>query len=158
VPAAVESSGVPRVPQPSRRLEPTRLTAGRAALLAGSVTVVLTVLGGFLMWILDHDEFPRLGTAMWWAIQTVTTVGYGDVVPKDSLGRVIASVVMVTGIAFATIVTAAIASLFVEHSRRERQRRRQGRTNEEALADEIRIIRARLDALGAPPAPGQTKN
>jgi voltage-gated potassium channel len=156
VPAAVESPGVPRVPQPPRRLERTRLTAGRAALLAGSVTVLFTVLGGLLMWILDHDEFPELRTAMWWAIQTVTTVGYGDVVPRDSLGRIIASVVMVTGIAFATIVTAAIASLFVEHSRREHQRRRQGRTNEEALADEIRIIRARLDALGAPPAPGPT--
>ena len=156
MPAAVESPGVPRVPQSPRRLERTRLTAGRAALLAGSVTVLFTVLGGLLMWILDHDEFPKLGTAMWWAIQTVTTVGYGDVVPRDTLGRVIAGVVMVTGIAFATIVTAAIASVFVEHARREQQRRRQGRTNEEALADEIRIIRSRLDGLGAPPAPGPT--
>jgi len=139
-----------RTPRP---LLSPRLTAGRAALLAGSVTVVFTVVGGLLMWVLDRDEFPHLGTAMWWAIQTVTTVGYGDAVPKDSLGRVIASIVMVTGIAFATIVTAAIASVFIEHARGERQRRQRGRTVEEELAEELRAIRARLDALGAPPAP-----
>lgn len=59
----------------------TGLTAGRAAVVAGSVTRLITVLGGVLMWALDHDEFPHLGTAMWWSVQTVTTVGYGDVVP-----------------------------------------------------------------------------
>jgi voltage-gated potassium channel len=139
-----------RTPRP---LLSSRLTAGRAALLGGSVTVVITVLGGLLMFALDHDEFPHLGTAMWWAIQTVTTVGYGDVVPKAVVGRCIAAIVMITGIAFATIVTAAIASVFVEHARGERQRRQHGKTVEEALGDELRAIKARLDALGVPPAP-----
>lgn len=141
------------MPRTPRRLRTSRLTASRAALLAGSVTLVLTLLAGVLMWVLDNDEFPEVGTAMWWAIQTVTTVGYGDVVPRDALGRVIAALVMVTGIAFATIITATIATVFVEHSRRERQRRERGKTVEEELREELRAIRQRLDALGAPPAP-----
>jgi voltage-gated potassium channel len=130
-----------------------RLSAGRAALVAGSVTVAMTVLGGTAMWLLDHNEFPHLGTALWWSIQTVTTVGYGDVVPRDVLGRVIAAAVMITGIAFITIVTATIASTFVESARRERQRRERGRALEEAIAEDIQEILARLDAMGAPPAP-----
>jgi voltage-gated potassium channel len=142
----VESRGV------HRRLE-INLTARRAALLAGSVTLVITVAGGLLIWALDHAEFPHLGTAMWWSIQTVTTVGYGDIVPQDPTGRVIAGVVMLSGIGFITIVTGTIATVFVEHARRERQRRTRGRTLEEALLDEIAAIHARLDALGAPPAP-----
>ncbi len=135
----------------------TRITAGRAALVAGSVTLVMTVLGGILMWTLDHDEFPHLGTALWWSIQTVTTVGYGDVVPTAAHGRVIAAVVMLTGIAFLTIITATIATLFVENARHERQRRTRGRTIEEAVEQELRAIHARLDTLGAPPAPPQAR-
>jgi voltage-gated potassium channel len=50
---------------------------------------------------------------MWWAIQTVTTVGYGDVTPKAVAGRIVATLVMLEGIAFVAIVTAAITSTFV---------------------------------------------
>ncbi|HEV8103695.1 MAG TPA: potassium channel family protein, partial [Gaiellaceae bacterium] len=50
---------------------------------------------------------------MWWAIQTVTTVGYGDVTPKAIGGRIVAALVMLEGIAFVAIVTAAITSTFV---------------------------------------------
>jgi voltage-gated potassium channel len=59
---------------------------------------------------------------MWWAVQTVTTVVYGDVIPKDPNGRVVATFVMFEGIAFLAIVTAAITSTFVERASRKRQR------------------------------------
>jgi voltage-gated potassium channel Kch len=58
---------------------------------------------------------------MWWGIQTVTTVGYGDVTPAHWSGRLIAAVVMLYGIAFLAIVTAAITSTFVARAARERQ-------------------------------------
>ena len=58
---------------------------------------------------------------MWWALQTVTTVGYGDVTPKDVVGRLVGAAVMLEGIAFIAIVTALITSTFVARATRERE-------------------------------------
>ena len=55
------------------------------------------------MWLLDRNEYPNVGVAMWWAAQTVTTVGYGDVTPSKPAGRIIGLFVMLYGIAFVTI-------------------------------------------------------
>jgi voltage-gated potassium channel len=57
---------------------------------------------------------------MWWALQTVTTVGYGDVSPTNPSGRIIASFVMLYGVAFVTIFVAAITSIFVARASAER--------------------------------------
>jgi voltage-gated potassium channel len=96
------------------------LTARRAARAIGLFTFVVTLAGGMLAWLVDRDEFPSFGTAIWWAVQTVTTVGYGDVVPQNFAGRVIASIVMIAGIGFVTIITAAIAAAFIEGARLRR--------------------------------------
>ena len=50
---------------------------------------------------------------MWWAVQTVTTVGYGDVTPKDVAGRIVAAFVMLEAVALVAIITAAITSTFI---------------------------------------------
>jgi voltage-gated potassium channel len=71
------------------------------------------------MWVLDHDEFPNVWLGLWWAVQTVTTVGYGDVTPENPIGRAIAAIVMLSGIGFLTVVTAAITAVFVESARRK---------------------------------------
>jgi voltage-gated potassium channel len=56
---------------------------------------------------------------MWWALQTVTTVGYGDVAPTQLAGRLVGAVVMLEGIAFIAIATALITSTFVARATRE---------------------------------------
>ena len=56
---------------------------------------------------------------MWFALQTVTTVGYGDVTPKDAAGKLVAALIMLEGIAFLAIVTAAITSTFVARAAQE---------------------------------------
>jgi voltage-gated potassium channel len=94
------------------------MTARRAGLLIATVSVVVTIVSGVLMWALDHDEFPNVWLGLWWAVQTVTTVGYGDVTPENAIGRSIAAIVMLTGIGFLTVVTAAITAVFVESARR----------------------------------------
>jgi voltage-gated potassium channel len=95
------------------------MTARRAGLLIATITVVVTIVSGVLMWALDHEEFPNVWLGLWWAVQTVTTVGYGDVTPENPIGRAIAAIVMLSGIGFLTVVTAAITAVFVESARRK---------------------------------------
>jgi len=91
---------------------------------AASVIVTATALavigGGVLIRVLDHSEYPTIWIGMWWALQTVTTVGYGDVTPAHASGRIVASFVMLEGIAFLAIITAAVTSTFVVRAERER--------------------------------------
>ena len=76
------------------------LTAARAARIIASITVFVTVVAGVLIHLTDPKNFPSIGDGLWWAIQTVTTVGYGDLVPTSATGRLVASLVMVLGIGF----------------------------------------------------------
>jgi voltage-gated potassium channel len=78
-----------------------------------TTTAVIVVASGVLMRVLDHKEYKNVFVGMWWAIQTVTTVGYGDVTPKEVAGRIVATFVMLEAIALLAIVTAAITSTFV---------------------------------------------
>lgn len=92
--------------------------------IAASVIVMATALvvvgGGVLIRVLDHSEYSNVWVGMWWALQTVTTVGYGDVTPVHASGRLVGAIVMLEGIAFLAIITAAITSTFVARAQRER--------------------------------------
>jgi voltage-gated potassium channel Kch len=92
-----------------------------AASVIVTATALIVVGGGALMRVLDHHEYPSIWIGMWWAIQTVTTVGYGDVTPRNVVGRLVASFVMLEGIAFVAIVTAIITSSFVARAAAERE-------------------------------------
>jgi len=91
-----------------------------AASVIVTATAVVVVGGGVLIRVLDHSEYPSVWVGMWWAIQTVTTVGYGDVTPAHWSGRIVAAFVMLEGIAFLAIITAAVTSTFVVRAERER--------------------------------------
>ena len=85
-----------------------------------STTLLVVIAGGVAMRVLDHEEYPNVWVGMWWALQTVTTVGYGDVTPAHASGRIVAVFVMLQGVAFVTIVVAAITSIFVARAAQER--------------------------------------
>jgi len=91
-----------------------------AASVIVTATALIVVGGGILIRVLDHSEYPNIWVGMWWALQTVTTVGYGDVTPKHAAGRFVGVVVMLEGIAFLAITTAVITSTFVARAERER--------------------------------------
>ena len=115
-----------RTPRPGgqqlmRMIERKPLSPGRAAAIIAIYTFVITLLGGILVRVLDADEFHSLGEGMWWALQTVTTVGYGDIVPSSTEGRVIGAVVMLSGIAFLTVITAAVTAALIEAARQHRR-------------------------------------
>ena len=113
-----------------------------AASVVVVTTAVIVVGSGILIRVLDHREYPNVWVGMWWALQTVTTVGYGDVTPKDVAGRIVASFVLLEGVAFLAILTAAITSTFVARTERE-QAQGEGRMAEE----EAERIDARFDEL-----------
>ena len=124
------------------RLERGPLSARRAARAVALVTVFVTVLSGVAIWLLDRDEFPNVWLGLWWAVQTVTTVGYGDITPSHVVGRLIAALVMISGVGFVTVVTAAITALFVESARR-----RVSRSGEGTIEERLDGIAARLQRI-----------
>jgi voltage-gated potassium channel Kch len=73
----------------------------------------LAFVGAIVMAIVDRHDFSSFGSAVWWALQTVTTVGYGDVVPTTRVGRVVGGIVMVLGVSFITFLTAGVTSTVI---------------------------------------------
>jgi voltage-gated potassium channel len=91
-----------------------------AASVIVTATLLVVVIGGVMMRVLDHAEYSSIWVGMWWVLQTVTTVGFGDYTPKSPIGRILTSIVMLWGIAFLAIITAAITSVFVARAQQER--------------------------------------
>jgi voltage-gated potassium channel len=116
-----------------------------AAVLIASVTTSITVAAGLLMTVIDKDGFPSIGSGLWWAVQTVTTVGYGDHVPVTVAGRIVAAVVMLLGIGFVTVITASITGSFVARSRSEQP----SAGNDGPSAEQLRKIDERLERIEA---------
>lgn len=115
-----------------------RLAAG----VIVTATTLVVVGAGILIRVLDHHEYPNIWVGMWWSLQTVTTVGYGDVTPKEPIGRLVGAFVMLEGIAFLAIITAVITSSFV--ARAESERELADEADDAALGDRLE---ARLDEL-----------
>lgn len=113
-----------------------------AAAVIVVATALIVVAAGVLITLLDGEEYPDLETGLWWALQTVTTVGYGDVTPSNLSGRVVGAVVMLEGIAFIAIVTALITSTFVTRATREADAART-----EGEASDRELIERRFDDL-----------
>jgi voltage-gated potassium channel len=120
------------------------LTVRRAARIIASVTVFVTIISGVLIHFTDPKNFANVGAGLWWAVQTVTTVGYGDLVPTSTTGRLVATLVMLVGIGFLTVITALITSTFIETARR----RIEG-SGTDVLSAKLDQISARLDAIEA---------
>jgi hypothetical protein len=96
-----------------KRVERTGLRPRDAAYLIGAVWVIAVVVFGVLEWILDPKTFPSVWLGLWWAVETVTTVGYGDVIPHQTVGKVLAGCLMLGGLSFIAVVTAVVTSGFV---------------------------------------------
>ena len=129
--------------------EPPSVRSAAGVIVAATATVVVG--GGILMRLLDHEEYSNVWVGMWWALQTVTTVGYGDVTPNRTAGRIVAAFVMLEGIAFLTIIIAAITSTFV--ARAEAEHDAAGAAKDEQAEERVEAafadLRPRLDRVEA---------
>jgi hypothetical protein len=83
------------------------------------VTVFVVVVAGSVEAVVDSKDFTSTWQGIWWAVVTMTTVGYGDIYPTSVTGRAVAIVVMFVGIGFLSVLTAKIASFFVKTDRGE---------------------------------------
>ncbi|MCL4245449.1 MAG: ion transporter [Candidatus Dadabacteria bacterium] len=99
------------------------LSSKKTEIIISAVAVVLLlILSSTLMFFAEHKTQPHafgnIPDAMWWAVVTLSTVGYGDLLPHTPLGKVIASCVSVLGIAIFAIPAGIIASGFVEEMKK----------------------------------------
>jgi voltage-gated potassium channel len=118
----------------------------------GLFTLAIVVLGAFGVYLVERGEnksINSVGDALWWAIVTATTVGYGDVSPVTSEGRVIAVMLMLTGIGAIGVFTATVASFFLEPKVEGTRSVEDRLTSLERKLDELlAIVREPNDAQG----------
>jgi len=113
-----------------------------AARLIAAVWLIAVLLFGIIERIADPSTFPSVWLGFWWAIQTVTTVGYGDVVPHQTSGKALAAILMLGGLSILSILTATITSAFV--ARRENELRAAG---DDPVMQKLNQIAERLDMM-----------
>lgn len=126
---------------------------GRVAVyLAGASGLVLLVAA---LAVLDAEQdapdanITGFGDALWWAMTTVTTVGYGDRFPVTATGRFVAAGLMLCGIALIGVVTASLASWLIERvSEVEEEAQAATRRDLGALTAEVSALRAEVARLG----------
>ena len=126
-----------------------RLTLFRAIRVIVAAAVFLVLIAGALERLIEPKVFNSIGLAYWWAIVTVTTVGYGDVVPQSAGGRVVASLLMLTGLAMIPTLTSVVVSVLISKGARAHS----DQAESERQEDVARLVRieerlARIEAQG----------
>ena len=121
------------------------VTTGRVIPYLAAVTVAVMFGSAFFVEVFSPNSFDSFGDALWWAAQTVTTVGYGDVVPSTDGGPVDAVFVMVFGLAVVSLVTAIVTSGFV--ARAQRMRREGELAEYPAVHESLARIEERLERI-----------
>ena len=108
------------------------LTLRKAVGLIVGIAATLSLVAALLERLIDPEEFKTFGTALWWAVTTVSTVGYGDYVPQNTAGRFVASVLMLIGLSLIPLITSVVVSILVSQRTKD-AREQQTRDIEEVL-------------------------
>jgi voltage-gated potassium channel len=94
------------------------VASGRIVPYLALVMLAIASAAALVVWVFARGEFHTFGDSFWWAAQTITTVGYGDVIPETRLSKVVAVFVMFSGIASLSLITALVTSAVVTWSQR----------------------------------------
>ncbi len=89
------------------------------------VAFILLVFSSTLMYFVENDaqpdKFASIGHSFWWAIATLTTVGYGDVYPVTGLGKILSAIIALIGIGFIALPTGIISTAFAERVKKNKK-------------------------------------
>jgi voltage-gated potassium channel len=122
-----------------------RLSLVRAISTIIGIALTLVLVAGLLERLVEPETFTSIGLAYWWAVVTVTTVGYGDVVPESPAGRIVGTMLMLTGLALIPTLTSVIVSTLLYKSRRSEQDRIEQLESEQAVV--LTRIEERLERI-----------
>jgi voltage-gated potassium channel len=125
-----------------------RLTLFRAVRTILAVAAALVLIAGTLARAIEPETFHSIGLAYWWAVTTVTTVGYGDVVPASTGGRLVGTALMLTGLSLIPLVTSVVVSILA--AKRTQADRDADARHREEQAVRLARIEERLDELRGP--------
>jgi voltage-gated potassium channel len=129
----------------SRAVVAARILFSPAGLRYVLVLVLLFVVAaGSAVALVDSEDVGSVWDGIWWAMTTVTTVGYGDVVPHSAVGRSVAAVVMLVGIGVFALLTAAVSATFVKQDERPDEIR----TQLQEISGRLERIEQALDERG----------
>jgi voltage-gated potassium channel len=129
-----------------------RISLWRAVRLIVSVAIVLVLVAALIERLVEPETFSTYGKACWWAVETITTVGYGDVVPHSPAGRTVAAILMLVGISLIPTVTSMVVSTLIsKRSRASEEEAEQDRAEHMAA---LARIEERLAQLESPRGPG----
>lgn len=95
-------------------LKETRIELGVTFLVAFILLVVASTMMHFIEKDVQPESFDNIGKAFWWAIATLTTVGYGDVYPVTGMGKVLSGIIALLGICLVALPTGILSSAFIE--------------------------------------------
>ncbi len=101
-----------------------------------SVIIIIMIISAFLMYYAEHTEqseaFPNVLSCLWWAIVTMTTIGYGDVYPVTVYGKIIGSVMALLGIGLVAMPTGIISAGFLEKVNERKEKKEKENKEREA--------------------------
>jgi voltage-gated potassium channel len=120
------------------------VASGRVFPYLAATTAVMAILVGFIATLTDREDFPTFGAGLWWAIVTLGTVGYGDIVPTTAWGRLLGGFVIIGGVTFISFLTAIVTSYFVSVDQEAEQARE--REFRAASDNETRELLRQLDS------------
>ena len=123
-----------------------RLTLFRVIRTIVILATILVIVGGILERAVEPATFTSIGLSFWYAVTTVTTVGYGDIVPHTTAGRLVGTVLMLAGVSLIPLVTSVAVSILTT---------KRTQVLYEAQDERLTRMEARLDQLAAslPEAP-----
>jgi voltage-gated potassium channel len=152
-PAGLQSLRAVRILRLLRLIRVPKLMRGLfspTGLQFASFLALLTVVGGGAAFEAAErsKQSVSFGDGLWWAMSTITTVGYGDISPETGLGRMIGAVVMIVGIGFIALLTGALAQRFVENDTAQVDEKLGDLTALDAeIAVELGQLRTQLDRV-----------
>jgi voltage-gated potassium channel len=145
--AVARLARVARVLMATRGLRRLVTQLGKVATIAGLMLVICSF-AAYEAERKTNPEFGSIGDAFWWGITTLTTVGYGDIVPITTAGRLAGVALMLTGIAVLGLLAGSLAEFFhLEEAEAEERSAETGAAEPVALPDELTALQGELRAV-----------